>query len=390
MSDLLRHVASRERAMVDLTGRLVAVPSENPPGNAYAECVEILTAELGELGLRPEVLEGGCVRGHAGSGERCLYLHGHYDVVPAQRRDQFEPRVAGGRLHGRGSADMKGGLAAMIHAVAALRDAGMELDGRVAFNLVPDEETGGERGSRRLADRGLLAPGAIGMLTTEPTSGVVWNANRGAITMRITVPGREAHVGLAHEGVNAFERMLDVAQALREIGREAAARGSVLLLGGTASSGASFNVVPASATFTVDRRPNPDEDLAAERARILDVLERFRRDGIELDVEIFQEGDAAATSEDEPLARALAASIEEVEGAPPRFELCPGLLETRWYARDGIPALAYGPGRLEISHGPEEHVEIGALVRCATVYALTIARLLQAPAASTPSPSSRA
>jgi acetylornithine deacetylase/succinyl-diaminopimelate desuccinylase family protein len=376
MGDLLRAVAVREQAMVDLTSRLVAVPSENPPGNAYAECIQILTEALGEEGFAPELLEDACVRGSFGAGERCLYLHGHYDVVPAQRRDQFEPRVENGRLHGRGSADMKGGLAAMIHAVAALRDAGVELDGRVAFNLVPDEETGGERGSRRLADRGVLAPGAIGMLTTEPTGGVVWNANRGAVTMRVTVPGREAHVGLAHEGINAFERMLDVASALRELGREVTARGSILLLGGTASSGANFNVVPASASFTVDRRPNPDEDLATERARIVEVLERFRRDGVELDVEIFQEGDSAGTSEDDPLARALAASVAEVEGSPPAFELCPGLLETRWYARDGIPALAYGPGRLDISHGPEEHVEIDALVRCATVYALTIARVL--------------
>jgi succinyl-diaminopimelate desuccinylase len=372
MGDLLRAVAAREQAMVDLTSRLVAVPSENPPGNAYAECVQILTEVLSEEGFEPELLEDACVRGHFGSGERCLYLHGHYDVVPAQRRDQFEPRLEDGRLHGRGSADMKGGLAAMIHAVAALRDAGVELDGRVAFNLVPDEETGGERGSRRLADRGVLAPGAIGMLTTEPTGGVVWNANRGAVTMRVTVPGREAHVGLAHEGINAFERMLDVASALRELGREVTARGSILLLGGTASSGANFNVVPASASFTVDRRPNPDEDLATERARLLEVLDRFP----DVDVEIFQEGDSAGTSEDDPLARALAASVAEVEGSPPAFELCPGLLETRWYARDGIPALAYGPGRLDISHGPEEHVEIDALVRCATVYALTIARVL--------------
>jgi succinyl-diaminopimelate desuccinylase len=372
MGDLLRAVAAREQAMVDLTSRLVAVPSENPPGNAYAECVQILTEALSEEGFEPELLEDACVRGHFGFGERCLYLHGHYDVVPAQRRDQFEPRVADGRLHGRGSADMKGGLAAMIHAVAALRDAGVELDGRVAFNLVPDEETGGERGSRRLADGGVLAPDAIGMLTTEPTGGVVWNANRGAVTMRVTVPGREAHVGLAHEGINAFERMLDVASALRELGREVTARGSILLLGGTASSGANFNVVPASASFTVDRRPNPDEDLATERARLLEVLDRFP----DVDVEIFQEGDSAGTSEDDPLARALAASVAEMEGSPPAFELCPGLLETRWYARDGIPALAYGPGRLDISHGPEEHVEIDALVRCATVYALTIARVL--------------
>lgn len=377
-------VASHEQTMVDLTSRLVAVPSENPPGAEYEACVEILRSELASLDLAPEVIDG-TVRGQAGGGERCLYLHGHYDVVPAQRRDQFEPRIVGSRLYGRGSADMKGGLAAMIYAIVALRDAGVDLNGRVALNLVPDEETGGRRGSQRLAERGLLAPDAIGMLTTEPTSGVVWNANRGAISLRATVHGREAHVGLSHEGVNAFERMLDAAGALRALAREVGervtayrleppeARRSILLLGGVAQSGANFNVVPASCSFTVDRRPNPEEDLAAERARLLETLREF-----DADVEILQEGDAAGTSEDDPLAQALAASVAEIEGSEPSFELCPGLLETRWYARDGIPALAYGPGRLDVSHGPDEHVEIAALVRCATVYALTAARMLAA------------
>jgi succinyl-diaminopimelate desuccinylase len=364
-------VRSYEGQIVDLTQRLVALPSENPPGRCYRECAEVLGDALGELGLSPRTTDTYCVQGSTGGSGRCLYLHGHYDVVPAQDPRQFEPRLDGGRLYGRGSADMKGGLAAMLYAVAALRDAGVELDGRVGLNFVPDEETGGATGSRALAEQGLLAPDAVGMLTTEPTSGVVWNANRGAITLALTVHGREAHVGLAHTGVNAFERMLDVATALRELATEMTAGGSILLVGGRCESGSNFNVVPGRATFTVDRRPNPDESLAVEKQRLLDVLAPF-----EVDVEVLQEGDPAASSEDEPLARALADSIAEVEGTPPRFEMCPGLLETRWYARDGIPAYAYGPGRLELAHGPDEHVEVEALLRSALVYALTIQRLL--------------
>jgi succinyl-diaminopimelate desuccinylase len=390
-------VASHEAEIVGLTTRLVSVASENPPGRRYRECADLLFEALGSLDLSPRIVETSvdgseeprlCVQGGTGGGGHCLYLHGHYDVVPAQSAAQFEPVVEAGRISGRGSADMKGGLAAMLYAVAALRDLGTELDGQVCFNFVPDEETGGSGGSRVLAERGLLAPDGVGMLTPEPTGGVVWNANRGALTLELTVHGREAHVGHAHAGVNAFERMLDVAGALRELAEEVAqhttayaveppaARRSILLIGGRSESGSGFNVVPARCSFTVDRRPNPEESLADERERLLATLEPFRERGYEIDVEVLQEGDAAGSSEQDPLAAALAASVAQVEGAAPRFELCPGLLETRWYASAGVPAFAYGPGRLEVCHGPDEHVEVDALIRCATVYALTIRRLL--------------
>jgi succinyl-diaminopimelate desuccinylase len=254
---------------------------------------------------------------------------------------------------------------------------------------VPDEEDGSAGGSAWLTDQGALVDrGAIGMLTPEPTSGVVWNACRGAITQRVTVHGRESHVGLLHAGDNAFERMVDVVQELRRLRDEVAerrtgyaieppeARRSVLLLGGIASSGAGFNVVPARASFTLDRRPNPEEDLDAERARLTAVVDRFRADGYRIDVETLQDTFAAGCPDDDPLAVALADGVEATEGARPAFELCPGVLEIRWYAREGVPAYAYGPGRLEVAHGADEHVDIPALTRCAAVYARTIERLL--------------
>ena len=103
---------------------------------------------------------------------------------------------------------MKSGLAAMIHAAAAARDEGLLNTGRIGIVLVPDEETAGPRGSRDLDARGLLGRDAVGMLTPEPTGGVIWNANRGAISLRATMRGKAAHVGRQFEGVNAFERAL--------------------------------------------------------------------------------------------------------------------------------------------------------------------------------------
>jgi acetylornithine deacetylase/succinyl-diaminopimelate desuccinylase-like protein len=158
--------------------------------------------------------------------------------------------------------------------------------------------------------------------------------------------------------------------------RPEAARRSVLLLGGELAGGHNFNVVPERVSFTVDRRINPEEDLEEERKRLFEVVDQVRRRGSKVEVEVLQEGRAAATSAKGKLARALAASIRTATGRTAAFELCPGVLETRHYAAQGIPALAYGPGLLSVSHGPDEFVSIPKLLECAEVYAGAAIRLL--------------
>jgi succinyl-diaminopimelate desuccinylase len=209
-----------EPAILDLTKRLIAIPSENPPGNHYEQCARTLLDELDRLGFDNVRREDACVLASVGTGPRTLYFSGHYDVVPAQSRDQFQPRVEGANLFGRGSSDMKSGLAAMIHAAAAARDEVLLNTGRIGIVLVPDEETAGPRGSRDLDARGLLGRDAVGMLTPEPTGGVVWNANRGAISLRATMRGKAAHVGRQFEGMNAFERALPAIMRLVAIKNE--------------------------------------------------------------------------------------------------------------------------------------------------------------------------
>ena len=214
------------------------------------------------------------------------------------------------------------------------------------------------------------------MLTPEPTGGVIWNANRGAISLRVTVRGKSAHVGLQHQGVNAFEKMLPVAGALMELKQKVESRRSILMIGGRTEGGTSFNTVPAECSFTVDRRINPEEDLEKEKEKLMSLFARLRKQGIDLEVEVLQEGRAAGVSEDEPLAQVLKQSVEAVTGRKPAFALCPGLLETRFYVQQGIPALAYGPGLLAVSHGPNEFVPLENIQNCAAVYALTAARVL--------------
>ena len=384
---LIEAIAQDRDAIVELTRDLIAIPTENPPGVSYHDAIEFLTSRLRALGFDDTRVEGDCVLSFVGSGTRTVYFSGHYDVVPAQRRDQFTPTLHGKTIVGRGSSDMKSGLAAMIYAARALRDLGGLDDGRIGLVFVPDEETAGPRGSRHLAARGLLGAGGIGMLSPEPTGGIVWNANRGAITLRVTARGKTAHVGRQHEGVNAFEGMLAVAQALLELKREVEAhttafhiapdiaRRSILLLGGRTEGGTNFNAVPDECWFTVDRRLNPEEDFEVEKQRLFEVIGRARGPAT-IEVEVIQDGRASGTDERGPLGRALAESILEITGRPARFELCPGLLEIRFYAERGVPAFAYGPGLLSVSHGPDEFVPIDRIVECAQVYALTAARVL--------------
>jgi succinyl-diaminopimelate desuccinylase len=402
-TDLDECVRSLRPEMVDFTSELVAIASENPPGLAYPDCVRAIESRLRALDLPCQIVKyrpakgarddsgAAVVSSHVGTGRRTLYFSGHYDVVPVTTPGQCTPVLRGRTLFGRGSADMKSGLASMLYAAVALQRVGTPLDGRVGLVFVPDEETGGHRGSGFLAKTRRLGLNGIGMLTPEPTSGVVWNANRGAITARVTVYGREAHVGLLHQGRNAFEDAIRVVNGLQKLARRVArrrtrfrvtpdaARRSLMLIGGRVEAGSNFNVVPGRCVFTLDRRMNPEEDFDAERDALFAVFDAARRDGVKLDVEVFQEGRPSGSSETDPLARALATHVRAITGKAPRFELCPGLLEVRFYAEQGMPAYAYGPGLLSIAHGPKEFVDTDRIVECAAVYARTAADVLKPP-----------
>ena len=398
MIEQLKHaIESRRDEMAELTAALVAIDTENPPGRNYERCVRFLGERLDAIGFesRIEPVPGGdadpahprfWLQAALGESSQTVYFHGHYDVVPAQSRDQFTPSVTDDTIFGRGSTDMKGGLVSMIYAMWALREIGASLNGRIALQVVPDEETGGALGAHALNERELLVgDDAVAMITAEPTGRVVWHACRGAITCRVTVRGRQSHVGHAYRGINAFEHMLSVADALsalENVVRERLtsyplepedARRSILMMGGEVSGGANFNVVPENVTFSVDRRINPEEDFDTEKKRLLEAI--HSTDG-DVDVELFQEARPAGVSESDRAAAILREATADVRGEPAPLELCPGILEIRFYAERGVPALAYGPGLLSVAHGPQEFVKRQDLEDVAVVYALTAARLL--------------
>jgi succinyl-diaminopimelate desuccinylase len=399
----LHRVKKQTRALrkdiIGFTRDLIAIPTENPPGRNYRECVRLVSSLLEQFGLKSRILKVGgytdlthpryCILSSWGSGKRKLYFHAHYDVVPGTNISHFRPYVRRSRLYGRGAADMKAGLAAMVYALRVLQQLEVDLDGQIQLVIVPDEETGGRAGTGYLFERGYIEKeNSIGMLMPEPTSGAIWNACRGAISLRVRITGKPVHVVLQKEGINAFEQMVTLSNTLIKYKRRVEkrktdcsvlpgeSRNSIVMLGGTCECGTNFNVVPGSCSFSIERRLNPEENFTEEKKHLLGIFSRFRRSGMKIDVEFLQEGESASAPTGHELAHVLAGSINDVRGKQPAFIMCPGLLEIRYYLKKGIPAYACGPGSLNRAHHPDEFVEIERVIDCATIYALTALRLL--------------
>lgn len=377
---------------------MIEIPTVNPPGLNYPDFIKYITHLLDSWGIDHKVIEGpagnedrASVIGYiSGWEKKSLHFHGHYDVVPAQNVKQFKPFIKDGKLYGRGSSDMKGGIVSMLYAIKILKDRAKELKGSLSFSIVPDEETGGAGGIHNLFKTGKLPlDGCVGMIMPEPSSGVIWNASRGALTIRVNFKGKHAHVALADGGINAFEHMVKTVGPLMKLKDDItsritalpavpeSARKSAIVIGGECGSGVNFNTVPEKAWFTIDRRFNPEEKLEEVKKEIIDLLEEQKKQGIDLSYEILQEEESSISTLDSPLAEALSDSFFEAIGTKPRFELCPGLLECRFFSKLGIPSYGYGPGLLEISHGSEEYIDIDTLIKSTSIYLQTIMKYFE-------------
>ena len=395
---ILKQVDARKQQIKDTLCDLIAIPTANPPGQSYKQCIEYLSKMLQTWQIEHRTIPVSnkdnnrfSIIGSYGNGNLGLHFHGHYDVVPADSPDQFHPHVENGCVYGRGSADMKSGIVAMLFAIRIIKDMGIKLGGKLTFSLVPDEETGGRLGIEYLFKSGYLPPPStslLGMLMPEPTSGLVWNASKGALTCRIRIKGKFAHVGLAHEGENAFEHMVTLVNDFLKLKKEIDTRKttlpvdppgtnrSVMLIGGETGSGFNFNTVPENAFFTIDRRFNPEEKLEDVKQEIFQILDEHRKKGIKIETDVIQEAESSISGTNTMAAEKLKQSFRAVTGKDPVFILCPGVCETRYFSKLGVPAYGYGPGLLEHAHSSQEFVDLNSVFDCTKIYALTALKLL--------------
>jgi succinyl-diaminopimelate desuccinylase len=371
---------------------LIGAPSENPGGTEEAAAT-VATEILEELGAAPHTIRSATGRpsvlGALGSGRRPrLAWNGHLDVVPAGARDTWshgpwEGVVRDGRLIGRGSADMKGPIAAALAAGAAIRRAGVELAGTLEYHLVADEELAGVHGTKILWERGLLNQDAA--VVGEPSELQIGLAERGGAWVSLTAFGRAAHGSRPDRGVNAIISMsrylLRLGEVLPDIEHPLTGRPSVnaaLITGGSAP-----NVVPDRCEVDVDRRlipgeRDPERVLAPFRA----LAEELRREHpeIRVDAALREWTDPAEASADTSLVRIAREAVAAATGREPELVGFTGITDARFYINEAhVPTIILGPGSLGVAHTANEFVAVDDLVAGARAYARSFVAFLGTP-----------
>ena len=282
----------------------------------------------------------------------CVVFHGHLDVVPA-REEQFQPRLDGDRLIGRGAYDMKGGLAGMM---CALKD--IERQERVGVRLVvvPDEESEelDERSTDATVARGLGGNFAI---TGEPTNMHIGIEAKGVLVLRIEVHGRAAHSSTPWLGDNAVLKAVDVFRSIESLpfARESSAmfdRPSINL--GRIVGGQALNMVPDHCTMAVDVRYLPGQDPAT----IVDAISAIP------DIEVTRTfvHPTVTVSSNDPYVRALRDAVSRSTQGEVMSVGRDGASDAAAFIEAGIPAVEFGPTGAG-HHGPEEWVSISSLAR---------------------------
>ncbi|MFI7446393.1 M20 family metallopeptidase [Nonomuraea sp. NPDC049714] len=382
------------RGVVEFTQALVRVPSTNDPARGRSEqaAADLVAAKMREWGWQPSVYEAApgrpnvvaVVEGGGGDGPTLMF-EGHTDVVTegdlsTWTVDPFGGEIRDGRLWGRGSADMKSGLAATLYATRALQLAG-PFPGRIKVCALADEE-GLMLGAHHFVAEGLGAD-VDGAIVAEPEAGEICAVAKGALRLRVDLTGKMAHGAMPQHGRNPIQAVGALLTGLRALERDLQERhpahehlGEVYVTPTVVRAGTEeqVNVIPATASVFVDVRTIPGLAHQAVADRVADLA---AWDGITAEVSVLVDRPPVDVPVDDPVVAALAAAHRDVTGAEPVYGGVPGSTDgtvlTHW---GGIPSVVYGPGGKWIAHQSDEYVEVAEIVQCTRVFAEAARRFL--------------
>ena len=386
--------------------KLIGISTVNPPGENYDLITVGLTRELAELGLKAQrfpiptawlkrslpavqhafprfnVLGKLAVRG----AKQSLHFNAHYDVVPVSGKwkhgSAFSGAVEKGWMYGRGTADMKGSIASLLMALEAMQATGTTPQLNIEVSFTADEETDSALGTGWLVrhapikpDYAVVMEGGEGPTVCCGHNGVVW--------LEVTVHGKPAHGSMPERGINALEKMAALVLGLEGHKRELARRkfktpeGKTMVptinVGGVfgCGEGAKINTVPATATFTIDRRVLAIEDHAAAEKELRAALAAAAKKmpACRISVMKISENFACFTPPEHPFFEAMAETVARVRRAPARFNVSTGFNDMHFFASElKIPTLGYGPGGVDY-HGVDERAKVKELIASAKIYA---------------------
>ncbi len=413
-----RAVDSRRDDLVSLARELIRMPTVNPPGDLYRECCDLIAARL-----KPRGFEANFVRavGTPGDTDRyprwnvvarregrgagpCVHFNSHIDVVETGGGWSFDPfaaTVADGRIYGRGACDMKGGLAASIVAVEAFLELYPEHPGAIEISGTADEESGGYGGVAYLAEKGILAKPRIDhVIIPEPLNkDRICLGHRGVWWAEIETKGRIAHGSMPFLGDSAIRHMGAVLSAFEtELYPVLACRLTTMPVVPDGARRSTMNInsvhggieegfagfpsacVADSCRIVIDRRFLIEEDMAAVKGEVRDLLDRLtvNREKFRYEVRDLWEVMPSMTERDAPVVRSVAAAIQAVLGRQPDYVVSPGTYDQKHIDRIGRvkDCIAYGPGILDLAHQPDEYVVIDDMLDSAKIMCLATHHLL--------------
>jgi succinyl-diaminopimelate desuccinylase len=412
---VLREVDRAADEIMAFTSGMIRIPTVNPPGEHYEECARYIGDTLNRLGFETEYFaaEGrpehttrhprlNVVGSRAGMARRpTVHLNGHFDVVPAGEGwtlDPFAGMVRDGKIYGRGSCDMKAGIAAAAFAAEAIRRAGVPVPGTIEVSGTVDEESGGFAGVAWLAEHGRLSSTRTDYcIIPEPLNvDRVCVGHRGVYWFEVAARGHIAHGSMPFLGVSAIDGMGQLLQVIREellpVLAErrtavpvvpAGARHATLningIFGGQPVDGIQTPCVADVCRAVFDRRFLLEEGFAATKQEIEAVIDglRARLPRVRFDLRDLMVVHPTRTPEDSPVIAAIEQGVHHVLGRKPAHVASPGTYDHKHIARiAGVPhCVAYGPGELEQAHQPDEYCRVDDLVNSTKVLAIAILEL---------------
>jgi formylaminopyrimidine deformylase len=408
---LMEAVDESRDYLIQLTSDLVRFNTANPPGHNTIEAQTWFATKLNELGFRTELFdvfpgEPDLVGSLSGSGGgRSIILNGHMDVAEVRpnekwNTDPFQPVLKDGRIYGRGTDDMKGGLAACLSAIHAIQRVDVKLRGDVFLESVIGEEAG-EPGTVKCLERGYKADFA---LIPEPSDFNI-GGQGGVITGWITIKSPQTihdgarrlciHAGGGMDGANAIEKMMKLIVALQELERHwavvkshpMAAPGTTTINPAVIEGGRhpAFMADECKLWVTIHFLPNEDYEKVIQDVEkyLLDVAKtdpwlrnnppQFKWGGTSLVRDKGEVFPPADIDPNHPTVKTVARAHKIATGTEAPIVSWASVSDAGWFAKAGIPAVIYGPGSLKRAHIVNEYVEVGELVTAAKTIALTVA-----------------
>ena len=398
--------------MAGFLQEITRIPTVNPPGDCYADFAEVCGRYYKNAGYDvqrivadqhpdhsrdyPRINLLARMEGFGGKGP-CVHFNGHLDVVPVGEgwtKDPFGGEIVGDSLYGRGTTDMKAGIAASLFAIEALRREGIQLPGAVEQSATVDEESGGFAGVAYLAEQGYLNPERQQhVIITEPHGPYrICLGHRGVWWFDVVIHGHIAHGSMPFNGINAVDRMAEFLTAVntrlrpRFAGRLTAmpvaplgARHPTLninsIFAGQPLEQRQTPCVPDRCTVIFDRRFLPEEDLAEVKREFTDLLAEI---GFPHEIRERMTVMPTFTSADSQVSTAVAGAIQEVCGKPAEYMASPGTYDQKHFVRIAKvnDCISYGPGILDMAHQPDEYVSLKDMEASAKVMAFATLRLM--------------